>query len=75
MNALTWIQRRYTGRDPSKIEEFSSASRSINSGMCVCPYTAERYLTRSLSVAITSAWVWAAVFLQVNRYDSMREHS
>ncbi|WWC64302.1 uncharacterized protein I303_106912 [Kwoniella dejecticola CBS 10117] len=50
MNGLTWIQRRYTTFDPSRIEEFSSASRSVKTGM--------------LSVGITSAWVWPAVFLQ-----------
>ncbi|WWC73360.1 uncharacterized protein I206_107327 [Kwoniella pini CBS 10737] len=50
MNGLTWVQRRYTAFDPSRIEEFSSASRSVKTGM--------------LSVGITSAWVWAAVFLQ-----------
>lgn len=49
-NALTWIQRRYTRFDPAKIDEFSSASRSVKTGM--------------LSVGITSAWVWAALFLQ-----------
>ncbi|WRT68788.1 uncharacterized protein IL334_005768 [Kwoniella shivajii] len=50
MNSLTWVQRRYTQYDPSRIEEFSSASRSVKTGM--------------MSVGITSAWVWAAVFLQ-----------
>jgi Na+/proline symporter len=50
MNGITWIQRRYTQYDPTKIEEFSSASRSVKTGM--------------LSVGITSAWVWAALFLQ-----------
>ncbi|OKL61514.1 hypothetical protein UA08_03103 [Talaromyces atroroseus] len=50
MNVFTWVQRRYTNFDPGKIEEFSSASRSVKTGM--------------LSVGITSAWVWAAVFLQ-----------
>ncbi|WWC97813.1 hypothetical protein V866_004700 [Kwoniella sp. B9012] len=50
MNGLTWVQRRYTQYDPSRIEEFSSASRSVKTGM--------------MSVGITSAWVWAAVFLQ-----------
>ncbi|WVQ94814.1 hypothetical protein IAU59_001897 [Kwoniella sp. CBS 9459] len=50
MNGLTWVQRRYTQFDPSRIEEFSSASRSVKTGM--------------LSIGITSAWVWAALFLQ-----------
>lgn len=50
MNGITWMQRRYTQYDPSKIEEFSSASRSVKTGM--------------LSVGVTSAWVWAALFLQ-----------
>ncbi|EXJ84011.1 hypothetical protein A1O3_04678 [Capronia epimyces CBS 606.96] len=50
MNGITWVQRRYTNFDPGKVEEFSSASRSVKTGM--------------LSVGITSAWVWAAVFLQ-----------
>nr|ODN92864.1 hypothetical protein L204_05033 [Cryptococcus depauperatus CBS 7855] len=50
MNGATWIQRRYTRYNPSRIEEFSSASRSVKTGM--------------MSIGITSAWVWAAVFLQ-----------
>ncbi|OCF44415.1 hypothetical protein I317_01675 [Kwoniella heveanensis CBS 569] len=50
MNGLTWVQRRYTQFDPARIEEFSSASRSVKTGM--------------LSIGITSAWVWAALFLQ-----------
>ncbi|KAG9793324.1 hypothetical protein KCU88_g664, partial [Aureobasidium melanogenum] len=50
MNGITWMQKRYTNFDPGKVEEFSSASRSVKTGM--------------LSVGITSAWVWAAVFLQ-----------
>jgi hypothetical protein len=35
MNAFTWVQRRYTNFDPGKIEEFSSASRSVKTGMYV----------------------------------------
>ncbi|KIV79062.1 hypothetical protein PV11_06649 [Exophiala sideris] len=50
MNGITWVQKRYTTFDPARVEEFSSASRSVKTGM--------------LSVGITSAWVWAAVFLQ-----------
>ncbi|KAF1814416.1 SSS family solute:Na+ symporter [Eremomyces bilateralis CBS 781.70] len=50
MNGITWVQKRYTSFDPRKVEEFSSASRSVKTGM--------------MSVGITSAWVWAAVFLQ-----------
>lgn len=49
INGVTFIQARYTRYDPSKVEEFSSASRSIKSGM--------------LSVGVTSAWVWGSVFL------------
>ncbi|KAM0755832.1 SSS family solute:Na+ symporter [Meredithblackwellia eburnea MCA 4105] len=50
INILTFIQRRYTKFSPDKVEEFSSASRSVKTGL--------------LTVGITSAWVWAAVFLQ-----------
>ncbi|KAF7561741.1 hypothetical protein G7046_g2398 [Stylonectria norvegica] len=50
MNGITWVQRRYTNFHPGKVEEFSSASRSIKTGM--------------LAVGIASAWIWAAVFLQ-----------
>ncbi|WVN91191.1 uncharacterized protein L203_106448 [Cryptococcus depauperatus CBS 7841] len=32
MNGATWIQRRYTQYNPSRIEEFSSASRSVKTG-------------------------------------------
>lgn len=49
INAVTFIQSRYTRYDPRKVKEFSSASRSIKSGM--------------LSVGVTSAWVWGSVFL------------
>ncbi|KIV97516.1 hypothetical protein PV10_01263 [Exophiala mesophila] len=50
MNVITWLQKRYTNFHPGRVEEFSSASRSIKTGM--------------LSVGIASAWIWAAVFLQ-----------
>ncbi|GAA5852753.1 hypothetical protein JCM8547_002616 [Rhodosporidiobolus lusitaniae] len=50
INALTHLQRRYTLFDPTRVEEFSSASRSVKTGL--------------LAVGVTSAWVWAAVFLQ-----------
>ncbi|WVO18205.1 hypothetical protein L204_105910 [Cryptococcus depauperatus] len=33
MNGATWIQRRYTRYNPSRIEEFSSASRSVKTGI------------------------------------------
>lgn len=35
MNGITWVQRRYTDFDPGRVEEFSSASRSVKTGMYV----------------------------------------
>ncbi|KAF9519210.1 hypothetical protein BS47DRAFT_1370822 [Hydnum rufescens UP504] len=50
MVALTWIQSRYTPYTPSNTEEFSSASRSVKSGL--------------IASGIVSAWTWAATLLQ-----------
>ncbi len=35
MNGITWVQKRYTNFDPGRVEEFSSASRSVKTGMYV----------------------------------------
>lgn len=50
MLGLTWIQARYTPFSPSNTEEFSSASRSVKSGL--------------IAAGIVSAWTWAATLLQ-----------
>lgn len=50
MLALTWFQARYTPFDPRNSEEFSSASRSVESGL--------------IASGIVSAWTWAATLLQ-----------
>ncbi|KAF8325239.1 urea transporter [Cantharellus anzutake] len=50
MIMLTWIQARYTPFSPSNTEEFSSASRSVKSGL--------------IASGIVSAWTWAATLLQ-----------
>lgn len=50
MLAITYIQGRYTGIDSSNNDEFSSASRSVKSGL--------------IATGIVSAWTWAATLLQ-----------
>ncbi|KDQ15297.1 hypothetical protein BOTBODRAFT_174141 [Botryobasidium botryosum FD-172 SS1] len=50
MLGLTWMQSRYTAFSPSNSEEFSSASRSVKSGL--------------IASGIVSAWTWAATLLQ-----------
>ncbi|KAK0495471.1 urea transporter [Armillaria luteobubalina] len=50
MVGLTAIQARYTAFSPKNSEEFSSASRSVKSGL--------------IASGIVSAWTWAATLLQ-----------
>jgi urea-proton symporter len=50
MLALTWFQARYTPFNPRNTEEFTSASRSVKSGL--------------IASGIVSAWTWAATLLQ-----------
>jgi Na+/proline symporter len=50
MLGISWIQERYTQFSIKTNEEFSSASRSVKSGL--------------IAASIVSAWTWAATLLQ-----------